>query len=234
MGNRMSMSCTSSNALRVKTNNKKYIVIQGNIGAGKSTLFNEVKTRFSGNPRICMLPEPVDTWMDIKDKSGTILEHYYSDQKKYAFTFQMMAYISRLSILREAMKGDYDIIISERSLETDRNVFAAMLYDTEMIGDIEYQIYKKWFDEFTSDFPKETTIYVKTDPDVAHKRVIGRNRDGETIPIEYLEMCHKYHEKWLVSQDNTDVVILDGNMDIKSNKDIMNIWIMRVFEACFS
>lgn len=231
MGNKM---CTSSTALNVKDKKKKYVVIQGNIGAGKSTLFNEVSKRFSGNPKICMLPEPVGTWMDIKDETGTILEHYYADQGKYAFTFQMMAYISRLAILREAMRGDCDIIISERSLETDRNVFAAMLHDTKMIGDIEFQIYMKWFDEFTRDFPEEVTIYVRTDPEIAHERVIGRNREGETIPLEYLKMCHDYHEKWLSRQDIQDkVIILDGNKDIKLDNKIMDMWVMRVFHVCF-
>lgn len=231
MGNNM---CKSPNMMDVKDKTKKYIVIQGNIGAGKSTLFNEVTKRFSGNPRICMLPEPVDTWMDIKDDRGTILEHYYADQGKYAFTFQMMAYISRLTILREAMRGDYDIIISERSLETDRNVFAAMLHDTKMIGDIEFQIYMKWFDEFTRDFPKELTIYVKTDPATAHKRVVGRNREGETIPLEYLEMCHSYHEKWLSKPElQYNLIVLDGNKDIKIDKTIMDEWVMRVFDVCF-
>lgn len=231
MGNKM---CTSSTAMNVKDKKKKYIVIQGNIGAGKSTLFNEVSKRFSGNPNICMLPEPVGTWMDIKDETGTILEHYYADQGKYAFTFQMMAYISRLAILREAMRGDCDIIISERSLETDRNVFAAMLHDTKMIGDIEFQIYMKWFDEFTRDFPEEVTIYVRTEPEIAHERVIGRNREGETIPLEYLKMCHDYHEKWLSRQDIQDkVIILDGNKDIKLDNKIMDMWVMRVFHVCF-
>jgi deoxyguanosine kinase len=231
MGNNM---CKSPNMMDVKDKTKKYIVIQGNIGAGKSTLFNEVTKRFSGNHRICMLPEPVDTWMDIKDDRGTILEHYYADQDKYAFTFQMMAYISRLTILREAMRGDYDIIISERSLETDRNVFAAMLHDTKMIGDIEFQIYMKWFDEFTRDFPKELTIYVKTDPATAHKRVVGRNREGETIPLEYLEMCHSYHEKWLSKPElQYNLIVLDGNKDIKIDKTIMDEWVMRVFDVCF-
>ena len=126
-------------------------MIQGNIGAGKSTLFNEVKNRFSGNPRICMLPEPVDTWMDIKDESGTILEHYYSDQKKYAFTFQMMAYITRITQLRKATEqyGGRCIIITERSIETDRQVFAKMLYENNTLDNISYTIYLKWFDELS-------------------------------------------------------------------------------------
>jgi deoxycitidine kinase/deoxyguanosine kinase len=50
--------------------------------------------------------EPVDEWATIKDKAGkTILEKFYADQDKYAFAFQMMAYISRLTVLKNAIKN---------------------------------------------------------------------------------------------------------------------------------
>ena len=55
-------------------------------------------------------------------------------------------------------------IITERSIYTDSNVFAKMLYDDKKITLIEYTIYKKWFDEFISEIPISKIIYVKTDP----------------------------------------------------------------------
>jgi hypothetical protein len=86
----------------------------------------------------------------ITDSDGiTIIEKYYSDQKKYAFSFQMMAYISRLKQLQESKNSS--IIVTERCLYTDRNIFAKMLYDSGMIEDIEYSIYLKWFDYFIND-----------------------------------------------------------------------------------
>jgi len=92
----------------------------------------------------------------------------------------------------------------------------------------------KWFDEFTCDFPKETTIYVRTDPKIAEQRVIGRNREGETIPFEYLERCHTYHEKWLGPDKPRDnLIVLDGNLDVKKDVAVMNKWIMMVCDACF-
>jgi deoxycitidine kinase/deoxyguanosine kinase len=64
------------------------ISIEGNIGAGKSTLIETLKTRF---PNVVFVDEPVDVWSTVTDKDGTtILEKYYADQKRYAFAFQMM------------------------------------------------------------------------------------------------------------------------------------------------
>ena len=173
--------------------------VEGNIGSGKSTLVKILQDRFADeNIKICFLQEPVDEWSQFCDANGeTILEKYYKDQESYSFQFQMMAYISRLKSLRDVLDKNYDVIITERSVLTDRNVFAKMLFDSEKLSKIEYSIYTKWFDEFLKDIPKQNIIYLKTKPKIAHQRVINRARNGEDIPLDYLEKCHEYHQKWL-------------------------------------
>ena len=200
----------------------RIIVIQGNIGSGKSTFVEKLKSRYSGRKDICFLQEPVNEWLTVKDKQGVnILENYYKDQTKYAFMFQMMAYISRLAMLKRAIESNlYEYIITERCLNTDRNVFCKMLYDDGLIEDIGYQIYNKWFDEFnnfnTVDY---VHVYLKTDPIVSKKRVDKRARVEETIPLEYLTKCHEYHDKWLLTTDQK-VVLLDSNQDTDINPNI--------------
>ena len=94
------------------------------------------------NVPIIYLPEPVSDWESIIDTEGkNIIEKYYANQEKYAFSFQMMAYISRLSLLRKAFRNDkYKIIITERSVFTDKNIFCKMLYDADKIEEINYTI----------------------------------------------------------------------------------------------
>ena len=198
----------------------RIISIDGNIGSGKSTFVTMLKEYFAtkkSDISICFLQEPVDMWNEIKDKDGkTMIECFYSNPDKYSFAFQMMAYISRLSILKNEFKKGYDIIFTERCLFTDRNVFCKMLYDDGKIDDIEYQIYNRWFDEFISEFPEIEYIYIKTSPEVSDERIKERARKGETIPIEYLKKCHEYHEEWL---DTNNKIIIDGNL---SNKEKIN------------
>ena len=194
------------------------ISIEGNIGTGKSTLIERYKLEYSKyikpEVKICFISEPIDIWNSVSDENGVnILEKFYDNQHKYAFSFQMMAYISRLSVLKKALKQNYDIIIMERSLFTDYAVFAKMLYDDKIIELIEYTIYLKWFNEFIEDIPKIFNIYIKVDPTIAANRVIKRNRLGENIPLSYLETCHMYHEKWLLSVNSNNILILDGNVD---------------------
>lgn len=238
-------------------NNEIQIVsIEGNIGSGKSTLLANLKKHFNDNKNdyinIIFLKEPVDEWSKIKDDKGiTILEKFYEDQDKYSFSFQMMAYISRLNLLKEAVKTSRDkmkkiyekhedysgklktIIITERSLFTDKMVFAKMLYDSGKIESINYQIYLNWFNSFADEFKVDKIIYVNANPENCYERVGKRHRDGEDkIPLEYLTNCHKYHENMLDKSLPECVcnnqLILDGNIDIYENKSVLNKWISSV------
>ena len=209
------------------------ITIEGNIGSGKSTLVNHLSDAFNDSDSVYFLQEPVDEWNKITDDTGkTMIEKYYENQEKYAFSFQMMAYISRLTLLRNALKNNPKIIITERSIFTDKNVFASMLYKDKKIEKVEYTIYNQWFDEFLKDIPHISTIYVRTDPTVAKERVDMRARKGETIPLDYLQLCHNYHEQWLYQNETAkdDTLILNGNVDINKNPEKLTEWIRLIKE----
>ena len=194
------------------------VSIEGNIGSGKSTLLANLREIYKEDADIVFLNEPVDEWGKITDENGvTILEKFYADQEKYSFPFQMMAYVSRLKVLRCALRDVFTarlnspgstkkvILITERSLFTDKLVFAKMLYD-------------------------DKKIYVKTDPEQCHTRIAKRSRDGEAnIPLEYLQNCSRYHDNMLDTSSSDcvcgDQLILNGNVDIYENKQHLDNWI---------
>ena len=196
----------------------KIFSLEGNIGSGKSTLLAKLQEYFSNNSNIIFLQEPVEEWESIKDVNGnTMIQKFYENQEKYSFSFQMMAYISRLALLKKTVKENPDcIIITERSLYTDRLVFAKMLFDDKKIEDVNYSIYLKWFDHFADDFPLEGIIYLKTDPTICYQRVQKRSRAGEeVIPLEYLEKCSYYHNSMMFEMNKTVQMTLNGNDNIK-------------------
>ena len=186
-------------------------LIEGNIGSGKSTLL-EILTKFT---KLIPIKEPVNIWRGIKDNNGKdMIEKFYTNQKKYGFSFQMMAYISRIHVLKKALqKNPHGIFISERSVYTDRYIFAKMLYDHDKIESVNYQIYLKWFDEFVKDLPIKGIIYLKTTPKICHERIKQRNRKGEeNITIKYINRCHGYHQEWITKIKKTiNVMVLDGD-----------------------
>ena len=200
--------------------------IEGNIGSGKSTLVRVLGKNLHhiANKTVIYVQEPVSEWDNIKDRNGkTILEKFYADQHKYAFSFQMMAYISRLALLKRVIKENPNaILITERSVFTDKEVFAKMLYDEGKIEEVNYQIYLKWFDEFIEDIPITGLIYINTTPEKSKERVNIRARPGENIPLEYLKQCHNYHTKW-IDNFKKPVSLFDGNTDFIDSLEINSL-----------
>ena len=197
------------------------ISFDGNIGSGKSTKVKDIEEYYNSQGRkdILFIQEPVDAWNSVVDENGvTILSNYYKDQKRFAFRLQMLAYISRLALLRDAVKKGYKYIITERCVGTDRNVFSKMLYDKGDIEHDEYIIYKKWYDEFISDVPIGAIVYIKASPEICLKRVNIRAREGENIPLEYLKECDKYHDEW-INSENIPKLVIDADIDLKTNPE---------------
>lgn len=197
------------------------ISIEGNIGSGKSTLLDLLRKKYNENQNIIFVDEPVSEWNEIKDGEKSILELFYNDKEKYSFTFQILAYITRLRKLLDVLeKSNKDnVIICERSIYTDKYVFAKMLYQQGYINEIEWKTYNYWFDTFREKTLPNTIIYVKTDPEICSNRVKKRNRNGESsIAIEYLNHCHNLHEEWL-NENYDNIVIIDGNIELKPDNE---------------
>ena len=81
---------------------------------------------------------------------------------------------------------------------------------------IEYDIYNKWFSCFLDNVSIDGIIYIKTNPDTCMERINKRNRDGEDIPLDYLNKCHQYHENWL-SNSSIPITYYDGNTNVNED-----------------
>ena len=208
-------------------NNNVLISMHGNIGSGKSTLLENMKLKYKDNKKIIFIKEPVDEWNLIKDNEGiTILEKFYNNKTKYAFSFQMMAYITRYIILNDALENNENcILITERSIYTDKLVFAKMLYDDNDIEEVHYKIYLQWFDTLSKKLVVNKIIYVDVEPEICKNRIIQRSRKGEEmIPIEYLKKCDLYHKLMLKKNENcicNNQLIIDGKINIFENKNYL-------------
>jgi deoxycitidine kinase len=194
------------------------IYIEGNIGCGKSTLLKTLSKHFT-NIKFGFITEPVDEWTNFKDLEGeNILDKFYKDQKRWSFPFQMNAFISRVHKINENKK---DINFIERSVFTDRYCFAKNCFESNVMTEIEYDIYCKWYDWLVSSFTLEADgfIYLKASPNICETRINTRGRSEEnTIPIEYLENLHNKHEEWINSTDKP-ILEIDANLDYVNNDE---------------
>lgn len=211
--------------------------IEGNIGAGKTTIFEQLKKRFANVSTVVFMPEPVDIWETIRDASGkTILEKFYADPK-YAFSFQIMAYSTRLAMLRKTIRENpnCELIICERSLEADRNIFAKMLFESGKIEDVEHQIYELLFQDTAAEFSLDGAVYIDSTPETCYQRIHKRARTGESvIPLDYLQNCSKYYDAWLCEDTEHKFPIshLDTNADVSYDEtdpdDLGHKWIEQI------
>lgn len=192
------------------------IAIEGNIGVGKSTFTNILKNNFNNS---MIVSEPVDIWMNIKNNVGdNILGLFYKDINRWAYSFQNLAYVTRMMKIQDALNTDNEIIFLDRSLGTDRNVFEKMLYDDNILSDIEHNMYELWCDfyqKYLNNY-QQKIIYLRCDPKTAYDRIQKRGRTEEkNITIEYLEKLHKYHEEWLYNNQN--VIIIDCDKEFEND-----------------
>ena len=177
------------------------ISLDGNIGAGKSTFLAALAEAM---PEVDVVQEPVGEWMTLKNADGkSLLELFYDDKRRWGYTFQNCAILTRLRTIRDAIATSKKrVIITERSVLTDRHVFAEMLRASGDIDNLEWQLYMKWFDSFASDLPIRGVVYLTTGVGTSAGRIVTRGRHGEEhIPLDYLAALDDQHHRWLAATD---------------------------------
>ena len=204
-----------------------FISIEGNIGSGKTTLINNIRTLY---PDWNIIDEPVDSWLALQDDSGkSLLELFYSDKERWSYTFQNTAFMTRYTSMINAVKGwdssKSNIFILERCILTDRYVFAEMLKDSNCLTKLEWDLYLKWFNVFSDLSTINGIIYITTDYSICNDRIKTRSRKGEdSIPLDYLNSLETQHEKWL---SNCNIPILNITSSIEEIPK-MEQWISKL------
>jgi deoxyguanosine kinase len=216
------------------------VSIEGNIGSGKSTLMRELCVR---NPDWHFVDEPVDSWMALKNERGeSLLEVFYRDKRRWAYTFQNTALLTRILALRDAVSKwraagcpGSPVFVTERCIETDAHVFAKMLADDGDIDALEMTLYRKWFEAFKDQVPTPAAyLHVDTPVTVCHERIEKRGREGEdnTIPIPYLDQLDSAHFRWL--RDHTfkaPVMRVDNVSKDQTRIEFVEDWVRRQASA---
>jgi len=231
--------------LNINTKIIHVISIEGNIGAGKSTFIEIIRNRFYKEKQAVIVPEPVELWKNIKDENGeNILNKFYGDISRWSYSFQNMAYITRIMKLEQSIRENPNekVIFQDRSIECDKNVFEKMLYDDKLIVEIEHQLYKLWnkfYEEYMRKNIRNKTIYLRCSSKTALDRIIKRGREEEkNISIEYLEKLKRYHDEWLINdkedKEEKEVLIIDCDRDFEEDKEYQKEIIKQVKEFIYN
>lgn len=215
----------------MKKSSRPYtIVVEGNIGSGKTTFLQPYKEldSISKNP-LCnsveVIDEPVDKWRNLQ---GTNLLHLmYEDPKRWSLMFQ--TYVQLTMMQHHTKISSKPIRIMERSLLSARYCFVENLYNGGNMTDAEYTVLSEWFNFLITcpqlNFKIDQIVYLRTDPEVAYERIKKRKRPEEhLIPFAYLQDLHELHEDWLVRKTKfqplpAPVTVIDANPDLEMLSD---------------
>lgn len=218
----------------------KRLSIEGNIAVGKSTFLTLLSKTFQGWH---MVTEPVNKWQNIQgsgacSKTANLLQMVYQDPSRWSYTFQTFSCMGRLKAQLEPfsehlMKVKNPVQVFERSVYSDRYVFAKHLFDLGHMSEIEWTIYQDWHSfllyQFRDRVALNGILYLQATPEKCYERLRQRGRsEEEQVELGYLKKLHVQHEDWLIKKStevhfenikNVPVLVLDVNKDFKDNPE---------------
>jgi deoxyadenosine/deoxycytidine kinase len=164
------------------------ITVGGNIGCGKTTLIRTL------DPKWNVKPEPIEKW-------GSWLDLFYSDMKRFCFSFQM-------KILYDFLGYDNDaFFVSERSPMDSLYVFAKGLVHSDIMSYMEYNLLSEFVHHIG--WVPDVYIYLRTSPEICFERIQQRSRDCENgVGLDYIKTIHQEYER-LTSQ-----ILVDMNVKV--------------------
>jgi deoxyadenosine/deoxycytidine kinase len=165
---------------------KTYVVLAGNIGAGKSTLVQMICERLDWEPSY----EPV--------AENPYLADFYADMRRWAFHSQVFFLTWRARAHRALM----DIrrpVVQDRSFYEDAEVFARALFRQGSMSERDWQTYQGLYRTMTTLLaPPDLVVYLRASVPTLRARIAQRARDFEAnISDEYLDGLNVLYEEWI-------------------------------------
>jgi deoxyguanosine kinase len=181
-----------------------YIAIEGNIGAGKTTLSSKIAEDF--NAKLVL-----ERFAD-----NPFLPKFYEDQSRYAFPLEMSFLADRYQQLSDDL-AQFDLF--KDFIVADYHIFKSLIFAKVTLAEDEFRLYKTMFDIIHKEMPKpDLYVYLYQNTDQLLENIKKRGRSYELqIPAEYLEKINQGYLDFIKTQTNLNVLIIDV-----SDKDFVN------------
>jgi deoxyadenosine/deoxycytidine kinase len=206
---RIKGTCMAHQTTMTAQPKQRTIIVEGNIGSGKSTFLKIIKEQLN----LHVVYEPLHKWKNVGGGGENILEKFYVDTKRWAYTFQTYAFVTRVLEQEEhARKYPSPLHIVERSVFSDRYCFAKNGFELGVMSLLEWQLYQEWFSWLVTQYvPRpDGFIYLRTEPTTCYERIAKRARYEEvSVTLDYLQQLHEKHEDWLIAKNSIDPILQD-------------------------
>lgn len=183
-----------------------YIAIEGNIGAGKTTLVNKIADDFNAKTVL-------ERFAD-----NPFLPKFYEDQLRYAFPLEMSFLADRYQQISDDL-AQFDLF--KDFIVADYHIFKSLIFAKITLSEDEYRLYRKLFEIIYKEMKKpDLYIYLYQNTDRLLQNIKLRGRDYEQkIPAKYLEKINSGYLDYIKSQPELNVLIIDvSNRDFLRNQ----------------
>ena len=192
---------------KIKLSDFNYIAIEGNIGAGKTTLANKLAEDFNAK----MVLE--------RFADNPFLPKFYEDQSRYAFPLEMSFLADRYQQISDDL-AQFDLF--KDFVVADYHIFKSLIFAKVTLAEDEFRLYKTMFDIIYKEMPKPDLyiyLYQNTERLLQNIKLRGRSYEQE-IPAEYLEKINSGYLDYIKSQKDLNVLIIDvSNKDFLQNQE---------------
>jgi len=190
----------------------KYIAIEGNIGAGKTSLAKKISIDF--NSKLIL-----ERFAD-----NPFLPKFYEDPDRYAFTLEMSFLAERYQQITDDLS---QLNIFSDSIVSDYDIFKSLIFSKITLSEDEFALYRKLFFSMYKDILKpDLYIYLNQNIDRLKENIKKRGRDYEqNIDSKYLKNINSGYLDFHKTQTDLNIKIIDiNNMDFVNNRiDYLNI-----------
>ena len=178
------------------TEKYNYIAIEGNIGAGKTSLANLIAKDF--NAKIVL-----ERFAD-----NPFLPKFYEDNERYAFPLEMSFLADRYQQLSDDL-AQFDLF--KNFIVSDYYIFKSLIFAQVTLQNDEYFLYRKMFDIMYKEISKpDLYIYLYQNTPRLIENIKKRGRDYEqNIEPEYLDKIHRGYANFIKTEENLNTLIVD-------------------------
>lgn len=192
---------------KIKLNHFNYIAIEGNIGAGKTTLTNKLAEDFNAKTVL-------ERFAD-----NPFLPKFYEDQNRYAFPLEMSFLADRYQQISDDL-AQFDLF--KDFIVADYHIFKSLIFAKVTLAEDEFRLYKTMFDIIYKEMLKPDLyiyLYQSTERLLHNIKERGRSYEQE-IPATYLDKINNGYLDYIKSQTGLNVLIIDvTNRDFQSNQE---------------
>ena len=197
---------------------KRFILVAGNIGSGKTSLTERIGARLNW----------LSGYESVAD--NPYLPDFYANMKQWAFHLQVF-FLGHRAEQHKELADNPQSAIADRSIYEDAHIFARVLHHMGNLNERDYEAYRTVYNLVVENLPRpDLLLYLKAPVPLLMERIQRRGREMETgITADYLSLLDSFYAEWMATFDLCSVLtIRTDDLDFVNQAGHLDIVVKRI------